>query len=428
MDKEIPVSERRKALRKQIIKYGIISVIIIVSFLFFIKFIRFSVNYKDIVVSEVDKGTIEVSINAFGRIVPMTEEIIITPINSRILEVYKNPGEKVNKGDAILQLELASIETEYKQKLDEREMKKSKLSQLEVNSNSRISELKMQRQIKEMQLKQMYTELKNEYYLDSIGASTSDKIRQAELNYEVTKLELEQLANKITNESKNIDAEIKVQQLDLSIFDKSMTETRRLLKDARILSPLDATLTFVNNEIGSQVGAGSQIAIVSDLSHFKVNAEAADSYANYIESGGKAIVRIGDSDLEGTILNVIPSSKNGVINFTVILKNPDNPKLRSGLKADLYIMIGIKDEVLRIKNGPYFSGKNDYHLWVIKGDKAVLLNVRLGESNFDYVEVAGGLREGDKVITSGIPEEFNNAKEIKIKGVTRSYKELKGVK
>ncbi|MDR3060899.1 MAG: HlyD family efflux transporter periplasmic adaptor subunit [Dysgonamonadaceae bacterium] len=414
MDKKIPVSERRKALRKQIIKYGIISAVIIVSFLFFIRFIRPSVHYKDIIVSEIDKGSIEVSINASGKIVPMTEEIIITPINSRILEVYKNPGEKVNKGDAILQLELASIETEYKQKLDEREMKKSKLTQLEVNSNNRISELKMQRQIKEMQLKQMHTELKNEHYLDSIGASTSDKIRQAELNYEVAKLELEQLTNKISNEDKNIDAEIKVQQLDLSIFDKSLTETGRLLKDARILSPLDATLTFVNNEIGSQVGAGSQIAIVSDLSHFKVNAEAADNYANYIEAGGKAIVKIGDSDLEGTILNVIPSSKNGVINFTVILKNPDNPKLRSGLKADVYVMIGIKDDVLRIENGAYFSGKNAYHLWVIKGDKAVLHNVRLGESNFDYVEVIGGLQEGDKVIISGIPDDFNHAKEIKI--------------
>ncbi len=373
-----------------------------------------SANYKDLTISPIDKGTIEIAINASGKVVPLTEEIIITPISSRILEVYKNPGEKIQKGEAILQLELASIETEYQQKLDEREMKKSKLIQLGVNSSGKLSEMKMQQKIKEMQLKQMDTELKNEKYLDSIGASTSDKIRQAELNYEVSRLELEQLKEKISNEKKNIDADLKVQQLDLNIFDKTLAETRRLLKDARILSPLDATLTFVNNEIGSQVGAGTQIAIVSDLTHFKINVEIADSYADYIRPGAKAIVKIGDENLEGTVLNVIPSSKNGIINFTVMLANSGNQKLRSGLKTDVYVMAGIKNDVLRIKNGSYFTGKNIYHLWVIKGNKAVQREVSLGESNYDYVEVISGLEDGDQVVISGL-EGFNNTNEIKIK-------------
>lgn len=36
-----------------------------------------------------------------------------------------------------------------------------------------------------MQLKQLYTEFKNEHYVDSIGASTKDKVRLAELNHDV---------------------------------------------------------------------------------------------------------------------------------------------------------------------------------------------------------------------------------------------------
>ncbi len=98
------------------------------------------------------------------------------------------------------------------------------------------------------------------------------------------------------------------------------------MKDARILSPLNATLTFVNNEIGSQVTAGTQIAIVSDLTHFKINAEIADSYAAYVSPGAKAIIKIGNQEMEGTVLNVIPSSKNGIINFTVLLANSENQR------------------------------------------------------------------------------------------------------
>jgi len=413
MDREIPLSEKRKALRNQIFKYGGITVGVILALYLLFGFLRTSANYKDLITSTIDKGAIEFSINASGKVIPLTEEVIVSPINSRILEVYKNPGEKVEKGEAILKLELSSIETEYRQKLDEREIKKSKLAQFEVNSTGRISELKMQEKIKDMQLKRMMTELKNEQFLESIGSSTSDKIRKAELNYEVTQLELEHLKEKIVNENKNFVAELKVQKLDLSIFDKSLAQSQRLLEDARISSPFDATLTFVNNQIGSQVGAGAQIAIVSDLSRYKIDAEIADRYADYIQPGSRAIVSIGSEKLEGTVLNIVPSSKNGIVNFTVSLKDTNHPKLRSGLRTDVYVMIGLKEDVTRIRNGSYYMGKNNYALWVIKGDKAIRREIHLGECNFDYVEVINGLATGEEVVISGL--EGYNTNEIKIK-------------
>jgi len=413
MDREISSSEKWIALRKQIIKYGGIIAGVVIVLILLLNFLRSSVNYKDLVVSTVDRGPIEFSINASGKVIPLTEEVIVSPINSRILEVYKNPGEKVAKGEVILKLELASVETEYKQKLDQTEISKSKLEQLAVTSNSKISDLKTQEKIKDMQLKQRYTELKNEQYLDSIGASTTDKVRQAELNYEVTRLELEQLKEQITNETKNLAAGLKVQQLDLSIAEKTLAESQRLLKDANIHSPMDATLTFVNNQIGSQVSAGTQIAIVSDLSRFKVDGEIADSYADYIHPGSSAYVMVGSEKLEGTVLNIVPSSKNGIVNFTVSLKEANYPKLRSGLKVDVYVMIGLKDDAVRIKNGSYYTQKNRYILWVIKGDKAVRREVNLGDSNYDYVEVINGLNVGEEVVISGL--EGFNTNEVKIK-------------
>ena len=414
MDREIPLSEQRKASRKQIFKYGGIIAGAVLALYLLIGFLRSSANYKDLIVSTVDRGSIDFSINASGKVIPLVEEVIVSPINSRILEVYKNPGEKVGKGEAILKLELASIETEYKQKLDQREIQKRKLEQSEVNSMGRISELKTQEKIKEMQLKQMFTELKNERYLDSIGASTSDKVRQAEYTYEVTRLELEQLKEKIANETKNLEAESRVQQLDLSISDKALAESQRLLKDARIHSPMDATLTFVNNQIGSQVGAGTQIAIVSDLSRYRVDAELADSYAEKLSSGTKAVIKIGQIQLEGTVLNITPSVKNGIINFTVMLKDPGNPRLRSGLKTDVYIIHGLRDDALRIHNASYYIGAGEYELWVIKAGEAQKRKMKLGESSFEYVEVISGLDLGEQVIISDM-NQYNGKQKIKIK-------------
>ena len=55
---------------------------------------------------------IEVSVSASGKVVPAFEEIINSPINSRIVEVYRKGGDSVEIGTPILKLDLHSTETE----------------------------------------------------------------------------------------------------------------------------------------------------------------------------------------------------------------------------------------------------------------------------------------------------------------------------
>lgn len=89
MDREIPKEVRDKERKKMLIKYGVIGVAGIVCIALLISFMRSSVNRKDLVFSEVDTGIIEVSVSASGKVVPAFEEIINSPINTRIVEVYR---------------------------------------------------------------------------------------------------------------------------------------------------------------------------------------------------------------------------------------------------------------------------------------------------------------------------------------------------
>ena len=57
--------------------------------------------------------------------------------------------------------------------------------------------------------------------------------------------------------------------------------------------PRKAILTYINNQIGAQISEGEQVAIISDLSHFKVEGEIADTYGDRVAAGGKSIVKIG---------------------------------------------------------------------------------------------------------------------------------------
>ncbi|WP_333616071.1 efflux RND transporter periplasmic adaptor subunit, partial [Bacteroides pyogenes] len=356
-----------------------------------------------------------VSVSASGKVVPAFEEIINSPINSRIVEVYKKGGDSVDAGTPILKLDLQSTETEYKKLLDEEQMRRYKLDQLRVNNQTKLSDMAMQIKVSAMKLDRMKVELRNERYLDSLGAGTTDKVRQAELSYHVAVLEYEQLKQQYSNEREIASAELKVQELDFNIFRKSLAEMKRTFEDAQIRSPRKAILTYINNQIGAQISKGSQVAVISDLSHFKVEGEIADTYGDRVAAGGKVIVKIGSEKLEGVVSSVTPLSKNGVISFTVQLNDDHNRRLRSGLKTDVYVMNAVKEDVMRIANGSFYVGSGEYELFVRASEhELVKRKVQLGESNFEYVEVIGGLKPGDVVVVSDMSS-YKNKNKLKLR-------------
>ena len=415
MDREIPKEVRDKERKKMLVKYGAIGIAGVVCIALLISFMRSSVNRKDLVFSEVDSGIIEVSVSASGKVVPAFEEIINSPINTRIVEIYRKGGDSVDVGTPILKLDLQSTETEYKKLLDEEQMKRYQLEQLKVNNNTYLSDLAMQVKISAMKLNRMEVELRNERYLDSLGSGTTDKVRQAELNFNTGKLELEQLRQQYANEKEVKAADLKVKELEFNIFTKSLAEMKRTLDDAQIRSPRKAILTYINNQVGAQVPQGTQVAVISDLSHFKVEGEIADTYGDRVAAGGRAIVKIGNEKIEGTVSSVTPLSKNGVISFTVQLVEDNNKRLRSGLKTDVYVMNAVKEDVMRIANASYYVGRGEYELFVQDSDNEIIKRkVQLGDSNFEYVEVVSGLQPGDKVVVSDMSN-YKNKNKLKVK-------------
>lgn len=415
MDREIPKEVRRKERNKRLIRYGVTGVAGIVLFSIVISLMRTGVKEKDLTFSKVAKGTIEVSVSASGKVVPAFEEIINSPINTRILEVYRKGGDSVDVGTPILKLDLQSAETDYKKQLDEEQMRSYKLQQLRANNKTKLIDLQMQVKVAAMKLNRMKVELRNEQYLDSLGSGTTDKVRQAELSYNVAQLEYEQLQQQYANEKEVLEAEYKVQELEFSIFRKGLAETKRTLDDAQVRSPRKAILTYINNQIGAQVTQGSQIAVISDLSHFKVEGEIADTYGDRVAAGGRAIVKIGSEKLEGAVSSVTPLSKNGVISFTVQLNEDNHRRLRSGLKTDVYVMNAVKEDVMRIANASYYVGRGEYELFVRNSDSEIVKRkVQLGDSNFEFVEVVSGLQPGDEVVVSDMSQ-YKNKNKLKLK-------------
>ena len=400
MDTQIPQEVIQKRRMRKIMKIlawsgtGILAAIVLAAV------IRGGIDVSDITVSQVKTGSVDISIPSFGKVRPLKEEMITSPVSSKIMAVYRKTGEKIDVGDTILRLDLEATNTDYGQLRDELEMKRRQMIKMDVNSKTQLSEIEMQISVDSLLLQRARILLQNELYLDSIGASTADRIRQAELDLEVQSLQYRQLKLKYANLKKNLEVDTQVAELDYSIAQKNLEMSLKTMEEAQVLAPWSGILTWVNDQVGASISEGDRLATVSDLEHFKIEAEIADSYADKITAGSPAVIETGEVRLTGRVGNVIPSVENGLIRFTVTLNDDDHPVLRPGLETDVYVVNSVRDNVLTIDNRSYYRGSGTYEMWVISGDSAEKREVTLGESGYDKVEVLGGLSEGETVIVS----------------------------
>lgn len=414
MDKIIDKSEQQKERRRQWLRIGAwavgIGAVVTVSVIWFG---GKSVKRSDLSFGTAGHGPLETAVAATGRIVPAVEEIVISPVSSRILAVYAQAGDSVREGMPLLQLDLEEAESQYQNLRDNYQIKANGLEQLKLANRTTLSELDMQVQIKEMEVNRLTIEVDNELRLDSLGSGTGDRVRQAQTALATGKLELKGLRQKLVNERERLNNLEAATALEVGNSARDLEMMGRTLSQGRIPAPLDGIITYLSNSIGSTVAAGERVAVVGDLSRFKVAGEVPEGSSYKVRAGADVKVRVGNTEMSGTVANVEPQSTSGAVPFTVTLDDAASSRLRPGLRVQLYVGYGFKDDVLRIPNGSYYEGPGVYTLFIADGDdRLVRRNVKLADSNREWVEVEEGLRDGDSVVLVDMSsyEKYNSLK------------------
>ena len=414
MDKPIPKRERNIQTLKSIGKIAGVLAAICLVILIIIEISRASISEASLSFATIDRGTIETTISASGNVQSTSELIINSPISSRIVDVYCKNGDSITAGTRLLLLDLKDAESEYQKLLDEKEIKQQQLLQQRLNDETTLANMHTNIEISEMEFKRLQSELLNEQHLDSIGSGTTEKVRQCEMAVTTARLKLEQSRQQLQREKEIRLSSRRVSELQYNIFIEQLEASRKRLADAQMPAPQNGTITFINNSKGAQVAAGSHIATLADLSSFKISAKLGENLADNLATGKDVIVKIGKETLTGKISNVEAKSEGGNIAFDISLDEPSHPKLRYGMRVDVYILHRIREDVLRIKNGNYYKGAGEYAFFVKEGEKIVRRKVQLGNSNYDFVEVVAGLEPGEQVVLNDM-ENYNSRKEIKLK-------------
>lgn len=415
MDKTIDKKEIRKEKRKRALVWGIAAAAGIAAVSFVLMNMAPSVNSRDITVGTAERGPLEITVAATGRVVPAHEEIINSPVETRVLRVYAQPGDTVKAGMPLLLLDLEQEQTALGKLHDARTMQQQELRQLELSNMTEISDLEMKIKVSEMNVSRQRIEVENERRLDSIGSGTGDRVRQAETAYRAGVLELEQLRTRLRNERQRASAAEASQRLNVCSSDRDIALMEKTIHRGSIPAPLDGVLTFITSELGSRVGAGEKVAVVSDLSSFKVVGEVPEGSSDRVQTGAAVTVRISGAQFAGTVSNITPQARQGVVSFVVRLDNPRDSRLRSGARAELQVSFGYKSDVLRVPNGSFYKGEGKYQIFVFDSEnRAVRRTVHAGDCNRDYVEILDGLQPGDKIIVSDT-EQYNTKNKLNIK-------------
>ena len=400
MDRELTHEEIRRERRKMWMRIGIPAAAVIIGGTLVLSLARGSVKRGELNLGIVDRGAIESTIQASGKVVPGFEEIITSPIASRVVEIYGRAGDKVEAGTPLLGLGLEATEAEISKQRDSRQKLVYAIEQQELDNATELTNIEMAIKVKEMAVNRLEAEVENEKRLDALGSGTGDRVREAELAYKTGCVELEQLRRRLDTERRMRESVIKGQRLDLSISDRNLNTQLRTLEDARLKSPRAATLTYIINSIGQQVAPGEKVATIADMSSFKIDAEISETNARLLSAGGKASVRVAKNIYPGTVINVSPVANHGAVTFSVVFDDSTAVNLRSGLAAEVFVVREVKDDVLRLPIGPYYSrGAGEYDLFVeTSPDNLEKRKVLLGDAGYNYVEVKSGLQPGDKVV------------------------------
>ncbi len=375
-----------------------------------------TVDASALKLADVDRGDIDVTVTGSGRIEPAFEEVINSPLSSRVVEIYHRSGDVVEAGTPLLRLDLDAARTDYDSRLDELAMLRLQLSQLRANNRTRTAELRKQIEVARMKLQRLDAELVNERYLDSIGSGTTDRVREVQFNRNAGRLELEQLEQQLANQTDVMAADERLKQLEIEIKEKAVSQQARMLGDAEIRAPRRATVTSIADRLGSTVAAGQQVAAIADLGHYRIDARFADIHATDLRAGARVRVTVSRRALDGFVSSVAPTARDGMLDVTVTLECDSADVLRPGVKADVAVSNGLRAGVVRIPNTAFYTGAGDYRLYVLApgSDELVARRVKLGAAGYDFVEVVSGLAPGERIVTSGT-DRFGKENRVKIK-------------
>jgi len=357
---------------------------------------------------EVKRGPMLREVRGLGTLVPEDIRWIPAQTNATVERIVLRPGAIVHPNSVILelsdpQLQRDLLDAEYQLKGAEADF-----ANLKVQVNSQL----MNQKSTEASVRSDYEQARLQHEVDvkllkeGIQSSHIEDLSKVKEEQLAIRLQLEAERTRVATDSAAAQLaaqEAKVeQQHALYNLKKSQYDAMHLR------AGIEGVLQLVPVEEGQQVTPGTNLARVADPNKLKAEIKIPETQAKDVRIGQKATIDTRNGIIDGHVSRIDPSVQNGTVTVDVSVDKPFPPG--SGARADLSVDGTIELENLKdvLYVGRPVNGQADSTIGIFKlvgdGSEAVRVNVKLGRSSVNTIEIRDGLKVGDKVILSDMSQ------------------------
>ncbi len=375
-----------------------------------------SVERPTLSIDSVVSGPMVREVRAPGSLVPEQIRWISAIAPGRVEKKLVQPGEKVTASTVLMELVNPDVEIQLLQAERQLTDAQAQLVALQVSlETQRLTQAGVVAQTRSEYLEAQRNADAANAMVDQKLISVFEAKKAKEHATEMTeRLAIEEERLKLITD--NSPAQLAVQREQVERL-KAVVQFQRSLAGAMIVrAGADGVLQELPLEVGQFATSGTTIAKVVQPDKLKAVLRVQENQARDVALGQSAVIDTRNGLVRGHVSRIDPSSSGGMVTVDVALTDSLPKGARPDLSVDGTIEIERLGEVLHVGRPTYGQANSTIGLFRLSpdGDEAERVQVTLGRTSANAVEIVGGLQAGDVVILSDMTR-FGSVDRVRVK-------------
>jgi HlyD family secretion protein len=372
------------------------------------------------------RGDVTQSVAATGPVASNLDVQIKCRAYGEVVQLPFDISDKVKKGDLLVQLDQKDEQVVVDQETVTVALSQSKLTEAQENERIGEQDLKTATEQADANIISAQTKAQNlrrkadrqKQLLSQNLASPEDfetaetDAAQAEDDLENARIAKEQLKSQaVALEVKKEDVELAKEQLKLDQINLANAEQQKLY--TTVNAPMDGVLSDLTIQMGtiissaiSNVGGGTSVMTLSDLSHIFVLASVDESQIGGVKKGQTVDITADaypGKHFTGKVVRIATTGVNtsNVVTFEVKIEVTDANKdlLKPQMTANVQIIEASKKDVVTVPILAVVRKQHKTLVSLVKADNALEdREVELGIDDGENEEIVSGLAAGEQVL------------------------------
>jgi HlyD family secretion protein len=350
-----------------------------------------------------------------GTVQPATSVYLDVEEGGRVEQIIDDGGQHVEKGDLILRFSNASLERQTIQ------TESSLLYNLDIQRSTQHDRVQNVNLLKETLLDLDHEILdaqnKDRRYAtlmkDGDGALSQEEFETQHNQIKYLRDKRALMAERIREEDEASAREIAEAQKSIDSEQQSLKLLQDIQKSLEVRAPISGELSTIDAQVGQNINAGQRIGQIDLLDKLKVTLSIDQFYISRVQVGTPGHVTLDGKTWDVKIQKIYPEVKQNAFSADAVFVGETPESLKRGQTLTIELTFGAPSQTLIVSKGSFYQETSGRWVYLVSKDgrTARKTEVRLGRQNPLQVEVLDGLKEGDRIITSGY-DTFNGVDEL----------------